>query len=463
MQKSNRLGCISGVGFISAVITSLIIAGFVFARGGLLYNPGPLNAQSGVWVGGVTSHAEIGGNCKACHTAPWESARMADRCMDCHTNITSEMQNATSLHGKLLHDNPDLTCRYCHPEHRGANAQLTVIDISTFPHDIVGFSLTGHPRTASQTPFRCDDCHLGDITTFTLGTCQTCHNQLDASLMQVHETAFGADCLACHDGVDRYGNDFNHNRFAFQLAGKHTEIQCTDCHINARNAPDLQSLSQDCFSCHSKDDLHEGRFGSDCATCHTTAAWKPAKFDHNLASFKLEGKHQKVECDTCHINGVYKGTPTDCFSCHQKDDKHAGTFGTDCSACHQPSSWENVTFDHSKSNFPLTGQHITLACEKCHQNNQFTTLPTACVGCHVDPAYHAGMFGTDCTTCHTTNNWSTRYTGPHPAIADEGGRGINHGNTICQTCHTQNLRAATCTACHDSNNPEGGGGGEGGD
>ena len=71
-----------------------------------MYNPGPLSAQGDQTLGGVTSHAEIGGDCKACHTAPWESATMADRCAVCHTNIAVQMRDVATMHGTLMHNNP---------------------------------------------------------------------------------------------------------------------------------------------------------------------------------------------------------------------------------------------------------------------------------------------------------------------------------------------------------------------
>jgi len=457
MRKSNRLGCLTGSGIFAILITTFVIAGYAYTSGGLMFTPGPLSAKSGETLGGVTSHAEIGRNCKACHTAPWESAKMADRCAVCHAEIATEMQNVASIHGKMLHDNPGLSCRHCHPEHRGANANLTVMDYGLFPHEAVGYSLNGHQTTTDNKPFVCDDCHHGDISTFASDSCQTCHSQIDLAFTQAHLLAFGTDCLACHDGVDRYGDDFNHKRFAFQLTGKHANVICTQCHLDARTITDLQSLSQDCAACHQKDEPHEGRFGSDCAACHSIDGWKPAKFDHNLSAFKLEGNHTDVKCEQCHINNVYKGTPTNCFSCHQQNDQHGGKFGTDCAACHQPTNWDAVTFDHNKSNFPLTGLHTLVACEKCHSSGQFKGLSTACASCHADPAFHAAMFGFDCAQCHTTLNWFAQYNGPHPTFGEHGG--INHEGASCRDCHTQTLRTATCTKCHDSNKPGGEGGG----
>jgi hypothetical protein len=115
------------------------------------------------------------------------------------------------------------------------------------------------------------------------------------------------------------------------------------------------------------------------------------------------------------------------------------------------------------SNFPLTGRHVDVPCENCHVTGQLAGLSTSCVSCHSDPVFHANMFGLDCAACHSTENWFARYNGPHPGIADEGGRGVNHGGASCRDCHTQTLHAATCTACHSSNNPDGRGGGGGDD
>jgi len=463
MRNSNRLGCLSGMGLVAAIVTSLLIAGYVYAKGGLLYNPGPLNEQSGELLGGVSSHADIGGDCKACHSAPWESATMADRCVECHTAIGAQMMAVATVHGSMMHDNPDLTCRHCHPEHRGANAKLTEMTDAEFPHELVGFSLKAHQTTVKNEAFICSDCHGDDISTFDLQICTTCHNEIDGSFMAEHAQAYGTACLNCHDGVDFFGDTFSHNKYPFTLTGRHMDLSCVKCHNGANTMSDFSVLPQDCYSCHQGVDPHEGRFGTDCAACHGTDGWLPAKFDHDLSDFKLIGEHAEVQCEKCHINNVYQGTTTDCYSCHKQDDEHLGRFGTDCSICHTPQDWEELTFDHNQS-FALTGKHVDVPCEKCHQDFQFAGVPRTCAGCHGDPVFHAGMFGFDCLSCHTTNNWFARYTGPHPGIADEGGSGVNHGGASCRDCHTQTLRTATCEACHRGGNFDGGeGGGGGGD
>jgi len=372
-----RLGCLSGTGLIAALIAALVIAGYVYARGGLLFNPGPLNAQSGRALGGVTSHAEIGDNCESCHTAPWESETMADRCVVCHTDIAAQLQDVESLHGTILQNNLDLACRDCHAEHRGPEASLTVIDTEEFPHEAVGFSLHGHQQTSAGEPFTCGDCHQADITSFTTDSCHNCHLQMDAQFSITHRITFSPDCLACHDGVDHYGDDFDHNQFAFPLTGKHTEVSCSGCHQNAHTIADLQSASQDCFSCHSQDEPHEGQFGTDCAACHSTDGWSPASFDHNRSNFPLTGAHVNVACEGCHTNGQFQGLSTACIACHTEPAFHAGLFGTDCAACHSTTAWSPAQFN-GQHTFPLNhGGGAT--CATCHPAG-FTAY--TCYGCH---------------------------------------------------------------------------------
>ena len=464
MRTSNRLGCLSGTGLMAAIVTSLLIVGYVYAKGGLLYNPGPLNTQRGDALGGVSSHADIGGDCNACHAAPWESATMADRCVACHTEIGAQMMAVATVHGSMMHDNPELTCRHCHTEHRGADSMLTEMNDAEFPHELVGFSLKAHQTTVKKEAFVCSDCHGDDISTFDLQMCTTCHSEMDGAFTSDHVLEYGTACLNCHEGVDFFGDVFTHNKYSFALTGKHTNLSCAKCHNGANEISDFSALPQDCYSCHQNVDAHGGRFGTDCAACHGTDGWLPAKFDHNLSDFKLVGEHTEAQCDECHVNNVYQGTPTDCFSCHKRDDEHNGRFGTECSTCHSPQDWEELTFDHRQA-FALTGKHVDVPCEKCHQDFQFAGVSRTCAGCHGDPTFHAGMFGLDCLACHTTNNWFARYTGPHPGIADEGGSGVNHGGASCRDCHTQTLRTATCDSCHRGGNFEDGGdgGGDGGD
>jgi hypothetical protein len=159
---------------------------------------------------------------------------------------------------------------------------------------------------------------------------------VDLVYTQLHLLEFGADCLVCHDGIDTYGDDFDHNRFSFPLQGKHVGLPCSQCHLNARSISDMQLTLQDCYSCHRSDDAHEFAYGAECQACHSPEGWTPATFDHNLSAFKLDGAHANVECESCHKNGVYKGTPKECVACHAEPDEHlVNSAPTAPSAIHQ--------------------------------------------------------------------------------------------------------------------------------
>ncbi|MBK8617938.1 MAG: hypothetical protein IPN96_12675 [Anaerolineales bacterium] len=444
-MHSNRLGCFTATGIIATLITLVVIIGFAFMNGSQMFSAGALNAQPGDVYGGVSSHAEIT-ECSACHVPPIGADKMADRCADCHTDIAAQMLDVAKLHGTITQNNPNLSCRECHPEHRGATASLTDMGENTFPHEALGYSLEGHQLTVKREAFTCQDCHHEDVATFASDSCDSCHRQMDIAFAQAHALAFGTDCLACHDGVDIFGDNFTHTIFEFQLNGKHADVTCTKCHLDARTVADLQAAPQDCYSCHKDDDEHDGKYGQDCAVCHSPEGWEPANFNHDLSDFKLEGEHREAACEDCHKNDVFEGTPQDCYSCHQQDDEHNGKFGTDCSVCHNPNNWDDAKFDHALSSFPLTGAHVQVECEACHKNEQFTGLDTTCLACHAEPTEHMGQFGTDCAACHTTNAWTpAEFNGKHTFPLNHG----ENGTVSCKTCHPAGYTTYTCYGCHE--------------
>lgn len=433
MPMNNKLGCLSPLALVSFFLAALALLVAEILNGNAMFSPGELHA----------AHAQIGDDCGQCHAPFWASERMTERCLVCHTEIQAELGDSSTLHGTLV-KGANSTCQACHTEHAGPSAALTVMDTAAFPHEVTGFALAAHRTRSPGIPFTCNDCHTESLARFDKKICLECHQQIDVVFATAHRLEFGEDCLACHDGHDRFSN-FDHAKTTFALTGKHQSAACSACHLDARTLTDLQSLAATCESCHLKDDAHEGRFGPSCGVCHSPEGWKPAQFDHNLAAFKLEGKHTDVPCENCHQNGQYKGTPQDCYSCHKADDEHNGQYGTACETCHNPSGWENATFDHNLSRFPLTGAHVNVRCENCHQNGVFKGTPTECAACHREPEYHAGMFpGQVCSQCHTTAAWRpAQYNGPHTFP-------MNHGDArVCADCHQPTLTVWTCYTCHN--------------
>lgn len=445
-MRIRRIGCFSASGLIAALLTLLAISSIALAQGGVLFNPGPLNAQEGAQpLGGVYSHAETRGRCSACHTAIWESERMADRCLVCHQDLITSPDN---FHSIMLAQSATWQCHTCHTEHNGAQASLTILDMQRFPHEATGFSLQGHKTTSAGVSFTCLDCHGDKITAMDLTRCAICHQQIDSPYMTNHLAAFGGECLACHDGIDTYGAAFDHNLLAFPLQGKHATTDCVGCHPGARTPGDLKNASTDCYSCHAQADPHAGRFGQDCAQCHTPEGWENATFDHSLTAFPLTGAHLNLACEACHVNGVFQGTPQDCYACHQADDAHAGQFGQDCARCHTPEGWENAAFDHSLAAFPLTGAHVNVACADCHTGGVFKGTPQECSACHAEPEYHLGLFGVECSACHDTAGWlPALFNQAHTFPFNHGSSGMN----ACRACHPANLATYDCYTCHEHN------------
>jgi hypothetical protein len=511
-----RLGCLTGSGLISAIVTLVIMTGFVLAQGYELFSPGPLSSQAGVPLGGVGSHAEIGGECKLCHTAPWETATMADRCVKCHADVAIQFQDPSTLHGSLHGNNTELTCRTCHPEHNGATSPITVLKGLNFPHDNFGFSLKSHKGNFLIGTPDCADCHTKDFNFSDPVNCETCHREIDMAFVDSHTLIYGSACQDCHDGLETIGKNFDHAKVTFPIGGKHAKVTCSNCHMGQHSLGDLQATSQvcsdchlkddahsgslglncatchnvegwkpavfdhnvtnfkldgehrevaceschqngdflstpkDCVGCHAPDDEHEGRFGTTCEDCHTIEGWKPAKFDHNLASYKLDGEHLSVACESCHLNGEYKGTPADCFTCHAKADVHKGSLGTNCSECHTSFGWLLATFDHSQSTFKLTGKHLNVVCQSCHANKIYKDAPTDCYSCHVSIDKHKGSFGVNCASCHSTSTWTGATFDHSQAAFKLSGK---HVSTACQSCHVNGVfkgTPTTCYACHSS-------------
>jgi hypothetical protein len=153
-----------------------------------------------------------------------------------------------------------------------------------------------------------------------------------------------------------------------------------------------------------------------------------------------------------------------CLSCHR--DEHRGQFTPEsCRECHSMAVWSPVSaFDHSKTDYPLTGRHSTVTCTQCHRplggevsadparSLQFVGLPFGqCADCHRDP--HQGRLGGACDRCHTTQGWE-RYV--QSAFDHERTRyplvGA-HRRVACERCHAaggsfQVARYAKCADCH---------------
>lgn len=165
-------------------------------------------------------------------------------------------------------------------------------------------------------------------------------------------------------------------------------------------------------------------------------------FDHTKTGFQLSGVHSSQRCESCHINGVFKGTPRECDKCHVSGNR-----------------W--VT----GHNIVKPAQHLptTLPCDTCHNtvtfsgakfNHMNVTPGTQCGSCHNGmtaagkPAGHIVTSG-NCGDCHRTTAWLPAAKPDHSGFTTA---------TVCASCHN-GMRATgkpgnhmpttlNCIACH---------------
>jgi hypothetical protein len=427
------------------------------------------------WLRANFDHSAAGFPLSGGHAVP------PRQCTDCHLNNNFNLNSTACISCHLKDyqgaDNPNhaaagfaQTCAQCHNTTSWSNA--------LFNHNATNFPLTGMHTVP---PRHCSDCHVANNYSLATAACVSCHlKDYQGTTNPNHASSnFPRGCDQCHSTTSWLNATFNHNSTGFSLTGSHTvpPRQCSDCHVN--NNYHLTSTA--CVSCHQKDfnnatspvNHAAAGFPTTCEVCHDTVSWSDARFNHAATGFTLTGAHTVPPrtCADCHINNNYSLSSVLCYSCHQKD--YAGTnnpahaaagFPTTCEVCHDTSVWTDSTFNHNNTAFPLTGSHTVppRQCSDCHVNNNYTTLPTTCIGCHqtdykntTNPGHSAQpqFFPTTCQTCHNTTAW-TGATFNHTQYTQFS---TNHGGAgnVCSTCHinSNNYAVFQCTGCHGGNNP----------
>ncbi len=240
------------------------------------------------------------------------------------------------------------------------------------------------------------------------------------------------DCAACHVRFDRAGQD----------------ALCTTCHkdvgqdVRQRAGYHGRLKPQACRLCHTD---HRGRDAR-------VVDFDPKTFDHRQSDYLLRDRHAQVECAKCHVAGKrWREAPSDCHSCHRKDDVHKGGLGLQCADCHNERKWKEVDYDHDKkTRFALTGKHLEAKCDDCHAKGRFKDTPRTCIGCHKKDDDHKGQYGDKCDSCHGVKVWK-----PSSFRHDTDTRYVlrgKHRSTRCAECHTGHLYrqklGTECIDCH---------------
>ncbi len=409
-------------------------------------------------------------------------------CKDCHNKEHIERQE---IRDKLFtYLGLSTECLSCHDDYHRGELSTNCIDCHDyqafspapkFDHDQTQFKLVGAHRSVD-----CIQCHAQEDTGdppyrqysgIAFQHCTACHED-------VHQGKFGTNCTDCHNqnafNEISGRKQFDHNATNFPLVGQHQFLDCFECHDRQQEGRDMfedykGAAIDQCTTCH--EDVHQDRFGQNCQKCHSEASFKNVPedmFDHNLTDYPLLGKHQTVDCASCHIADD-KTTPMAhdaCVDCHE--DYHRGELSDnnsprDCASCHDVDGFEYTSYsieDHNQSQFVLTGAHLATPCFVCHlqdeQRWQFRNIGTECVDCHedihegfIDPKYYPKA---DCESCHTTEHWADiNFDHDRTQFALEG----KHRNVDCAACHFEQTKdqqkpiqrfknlSMECTQCHE--------------
>lgn len=468
----------------------LALAAAAAAPSAAQISPGPLAA----------AHAELEGNraCLSCHH-PGKGVDAA-LCLDCHRALGERVAAGQGLHARPDHQR----CERCHSDHNGRDFALVrwPAGEAAFDHATAGWPLVGKHAAAA-----CRDCHKAQFvspalratepkrdparTFLGLSTaCTACH-------ADPHQGSLApAACTDCHSQETWKGAaGFDHARTRYVLSGAHAKTPCLECHKQPAPAGGEKTLLlaqyknralPGCAECHA--DVHRGKLGADCASCHTTTTFRSGenpRFDHERTAYPLRGRHRTVECARCHTAGRELRIPgfERCEACHR--DEHAGQLlalsarpgRTACADCHAVERFQPARYgaeEHAQSRFPLAGAHLAIPCVGCHREVAGTALPapfrragqpatrqyrfaaTTCRDCHKDP--HAGSLdryaGTQgCAACHGETSWREVRIDHAKTRYPLAGR---HAATACAACHPRAAdgqlalapRPLDCAGCH---------------
>ena len=204
--------------------------------------------------------------------------------------------------------------------------------------------------------------------------------------------------------------------------------------------------------------------------------WRPQpNFDHAATSWRLQGKHARVDCGRCHTKaGRWMGLRSDCATCHR--DPHQPSLGPRCGGCHDERRFAPAPrFQHDKARFALRGAHQQVPCARCHQGTGAQATWTglrfgACEDCHSEPVTNHSR-GDKCAACHIEQGWRPARKGAGARVHELLRFPLTAGHTgvDCVRCHTARKAKAgspkariqafaglqtACSSCHQD--PHGG-------
>jgi hypothetical protein len=241
----------------------------------------------------------------------------------------------------------------------------------------------------------------------------------------------------------------------------------------------LVMLTMLIFSMHS--------FAAQTDTNDTGSKTQAERFDHTTTGYPLTGSHATIaDCGSCHVGGVFKGTPHNCNGCHAKGQRVVALAMSSnhlpstqpCDICHT----NTVTFLGARYNHGMANSG---ECGSCHNGSIATGRPAShfsdlikrsnsCDKCHRPTVWlpsfwnHSGVSG-NCASCHLDaarvrlENTQQQIAGTSPGHFAHLPANNSFG---CESCHHTFTNwygaifnhvgaAGTCLGCHDGSRATG--------
>jgi len=232
--------------------------------------------------------ATLGTKCEACHIErDWKNVTRYDHdksrfklrnahaakkvlCKDCHVDL------------KHYRDTP-MDCYACHKKHDKHEGQQgtkceTCHNDRDWKTTLFDHGLTRFPLLGKHDKVECKECHKSPRFKDAKIACVACHLKDD-----VHKKTLGPACEPCHNARSWKAWDFDHDkRTKYVLDGKHKGVACKACHTQPMEGKVIASTR--CYSCHVKNDVHDGTYGRQCEQCHVTASFKTIRSRGGAAS-----------------------------------------------------------------------------------------------------------------------------------------------------------------------------------
>jgi len=357
-------------------------------------------------------HSQPGfaGNCFSCHNSKAAKGKTPTHFL---TSNTCDLCHNTTLFKPATFDHADtalagVACSTCHDS---APVHLPALGKTSAPG--------GHLPTSDT----CENCHAGFTTWVT--TAKFPHDDAVAVV---------TPCVTCHDGNHLPAVGKAQTHFA-------ASSDCATCHVTTAwtvaigkfNHADPVASGVPCFTCHDGSRApalgkNTGHVASSnvCSSCHTTVAWKPAKFDHT------DPVVAGATCVSCH-----NGTNPLAFGKINASPTHI-TSTDNCSDCHTTIAFKPAHIDHSD---PLV---VAQKCSACHDGAHPPAIGKS-------PTHIPTPTGSDCKDCHGTVTFLTSLKPDHsqPGFA---GNCFSCHNTVAAKGKPQThfLTSNTCDLCHNT-------------